>query len=203
MRLAVAEGGEAADRIFGPVAGYEELTEDQVKMLKEVRKEKEKEQEQARKQQYYRGSGRYGYRGRGGYHPYQQYQQPEYGQQQYVQHGGGVGGPAGFSGAPMGYAGVQQQPVYVQAPQTGYQGAQAAVQPQFQRDGYIHHGEPRMLASCYGCGVAGHYSKDNKCLPGAREAYQALKMGHSSQAAPGSQAALTYAPGPVSGGGGN
>ena len=166
-------------------------------MLKEVRKEKE--QEQLRKQQYYKGSGRgYGYRGRGGYHPYQQFQQPGDGQQQYAPHGGGAGGPAGYSGAPMGYAGAQQQPGYVQMPQTGYQEAPAAAQPQFQQDGYIHHREPRMLASCYACGVAGHYSKDNRCLPGAREAYQALKMGHSSQAASGSQAALTYAPGPVS-----
>ena len=40
----MAEGGAAAERIFGPVVGYVELTDEQVKILKEVRMEKELEQ---------------------------------------------------------------------------------------------------------------------------------------------------------------
>ena len=66
----MAKGGAAAERIFGPVVGYEELTDEQVKILKEVRMEKEPgtEQETA-------GLGieqGYSCRGRGSYHPYQQ-----------------------------------------------------------------------------------------------------------------------------------
>ena len=45
--------------------------------------------------------------------------------------------------------------------------------------------DARVVAKCYACGVLGHYSKDNVCLPGAREAYQAAQMGSMAAAAAG------------------
>ena len=46
------------------------------------------------------------------------------------------------------------------------------------------------VTKCYGCGVLGHYNKDNRCLPGAREAYQAIQASMQARQQ-GQQLALT------------
>ena len=172
-RMAAAEGMELAEKIFSPVAGYDDLPEEQAKAFKEYKKEQEKEAK-ARAQQAARGGGGRGgggYRGRG-YHNYQPYTIPQqYGHQ-------GLQQPQ----APAGYAGQQQMwppaqhiaPTYssqVPPPQywhpDGFAGGRGGA---FQ--GYR---PERSVAKCYGCGVLGHYNRDNRCLPGAREAYQAIQ----------------------------
>ena len=159
LRMAATEGRDMVEHIFSPVAGIDELPEEQAKAFRERKKEKEKEEKarataaqaaaQSAAQSANRGGGYYrgSYRGRGGY-GYQPYQVP----QQY---------------APQG-------PCY------GYQPTQ---QRFWHPDGYNSRGrgfqglghDPRAAAKCYGCGVNGHFNKDNACLPGAREAYQALQ----------------------------
>ena len=84
LRMAAAEGLELADKVFSPVAGYDELPEEQAKAFREYKREQEKES-RAKAQQAARGGeggrGASGYRGRGhyGYQPYIVPQQ--YGQQ--------------------------------------------------------------------------------------------------------------------------
>ena len=48
------------------------------------------------------------------------------------------------------------------------------------RGGSLQYRPERSVAKCYGCGVLGHYNKDNRCLPGAKEAYQALQASMQS-----------------------
>ena len=183
MRMAAAEGMELADKIFSPVAGYDELQEDQAKAFKEYKKEQEKENK-AKAQQAARGGGGGrgygGYRGRG-YYNYQPYTIPQqYGQQapvmmQQVQQ------QPGFAGQQQAWPPAQQQ---VAAPAYSYQ----VPPPQYWhpdgfvggRGGILQYRPERSVAKCYGCGVLGHYNKDNRCLPGAKEAYQALQASMQS-----------------------
>ena len=193
--MAAAEGMELADKIFSLVAGYDGLHEDQAKAFKEYKKEQEKESK-AKAQQAARGGGGYrgagGYRGRG-YYNYQPYTVPQqYGQQP----------PAVMqqAQAPPGYAGQQQVwPAAQQQTSAPVYGYQAPPPPQYWHpDGFVGgrgggfqgYRPERSVAKCYGCGVLGHYNKDNRCLPGAREAYQAIQA--SMQAGQqGQQLALT------------
>ena len=103
LRMAAAEGLELADKVFSPVAGYDELPEEQAKAFREYKREQEKES-RAKAQQAARGGGNGrgagGYRGRGhyGYQPYIFPQQ--YGQQ--------MTAVMQYWAAPPGYAGQQQ-----------------------------------------------------------------------------------------------
>ena len=183
-RMAAAEGMELAEKIFSPVAGYDELPEDQAKAFKEYKKEQEKEAK-ARAQQAARGRGGRGgggYRGRG-YYNYQPYTiPPQYGHQVMQT----APAPAGYAGQQQAWPAAQQQLAYstqVPPPQywhtDGFGGGRGG--------GFQGYRPERSVAKCYGCGVLGHYNKDNRCLPGAREAYQAIQA--SMQA--GQQLALT------------
>ena len=78
-RMALERGAAVADKVFSPTAGYEGLSAEQVKILKELDKEREKEEQEKKKQQALQetqtGSGRGGYyrpynRGQGFYRPY-------------------------------------------------------------------------------------------------------------------------------------
>ena len=72
LRMAAAEGTQAADHILSPDLSYENLSEEQAKKLKETRKEKEKaEKSEQPGFTGYRGRGRGRGRGGYGYHPYQ------------------------------------------------------------------------------------------------------------------------------------
>ena len=64
MRMALERGAVVADKVFSPTAGYEGLSAEQIKMLKELDKEKEKE-EQTKRQQALQETQTYS--GRGGY----------------------------------------------------------------------------------------------------------------------------------------
>ena len=56
LRMAAAVGLELADKVFSPVAGYDELPEEQAKAFGEYKKEQEKES-RAKAQQAARGGG--------------------------------------------------------------------------------------------------------------------------------------------------
>ena len=56
------------------------------------------------------------------------------------------------------------------------------------------------MARCYSCGTVGHFSKDGVCLPGAREAYQAVMAQGQMGQASGQQAAISYMPSGTGGG---
>ena len=56
LRMAAAEGLELADKVFSPVAGYDELPEEQAKAFRESKREQEKES-RAKAQQAARGGG--------------------------------------------------------------------------------------------------------------------------------------------------
>ena len=69
MRMALERGAAVADKVFSPTAGYEGLSAEQVKILKELDKEREKEEQEKTKQQTLQESQTGG--GRGGYYrPY-------------------------------------------------------------------------------------------------------------------------------------
>ena len=190
LRMAATEGRDMVEHIFSPVAGFDELPEEQGKAFRERKKEKEKEETarataaqaaaQSAAQSANRGGGYYrgAYRGRGGY-GYQPYQVP----QQYAPQGPCLmvppPQPGVFQSAP-----TPQQQGWGQPPPPGQQyGYQTTQQRFWHPDGYNSRGRgfqglghnPRAAAKCYGCGVNGHFNKDNACLPGAREAYQALQ----------------------------
>ena len=167
LRMAAAEGADIASQAWSPVADYEDLPEDVAKSFKDLKKEQEKA-EKAKTQQGQRGGGGpyrgYG-RGRGYYYqPYIVPQQPNL-----------------MSQPPP----VQQQQIWPgqQVTQQGQYAYPIQQQYQYHPDGYTNRGrgsfrpDGRPVAKCYGCGVIGHFNKDNVCLPGAREAYQALQAG--------------------------
>ena len=87
----------------------------------------------------------------------------------------------GFASQQQAWPPVQQQ---VPAPAYSYQ----VPPPQYWhpdgfgggRGGGLQYRPERSVAKCYGCGVLGHYNKDNRCLPGAKEAYQALQASMQS-----------------------
>ena len=175
LRMAAEDGAALANQAWSPVAGYDELPDNIAKAYKELKKDKEKEAKAAVAQQAQRGGGgptRGYYRGRG-YH-YQPYVVPQtYTAQQQL--------PAAMGAPPPGYAAQQQQMWPGQTAPGQQYGYQQVLWPP---DGYMHGGfrgrgglrpDVRSVAKCYGCGVLGHFNKDNVCLPGAREAYQALQ----------------------------
>ena len=201
MRMALERGAAVADKVFSPTAGYEGLSAEQVKILKELDKEREKEEQEKKKQQALQetqtGGGRGGYyrpynRGQGFYRPYYN---PH---QQYGGQGGGGAGPHGYAAA-GGQQGQQQQfqqqqygqqqPVHqqnqfgqmqqpmVQAPMQ-QQHPPEAQQHQYgppgqQLMGRSQRPDPRAAAFCYGCGEVGHYARDNVCQPGVAAAFRA------------------------------
>ena len=196
MRMAVSEGLAVADRVFSPTLRFDGLTEEQQKALKDSRKETEKEQSQMKKQESAgRGGGKFYNRGRGGYH-YQPYQQPPYQQPviQQVQPTYQQVQPAYIAAAPPAF---QQQYQY----QQGFAGGG---QPAYPPDGFRAprntRPDSRAVARCYSCGTVGHFSKDGVCLPGAREAYQAVMAQGQMGQAGGQQAAITYMPSGTGGG---
>ena len=56
-----------ADKVFSPTAGYEGLSAEQIKILKELDKEKEKEEQQRKNQAQTQAQEPQMYGGRGGY----------------------------------------------------------------------------------------------------------------------------------------
>ena len=190
--MALERGAAVADKVFSPTAGYEGLSAEQVKILKELDKEREKEEQEKKKQQALQetqtGSGRGGYyrpynRGQGFYRPYynlhqqyggqgvgkagqqgqqQQLQQQQYGQQQPMHQQNQFG---------------QMQHPMTQAPMQ-QQNSPGAQQPQYRPPGQQLMGrsqrpDPRAAAFCYGCGEVGHYARDNVCQPGVAAAFRA------------------------------
>ena len=185
LRMAAAEGTQTADHIFSPDLSYENLSEEQAKKLKETRKEKEKAEKA--ESPGFRGRGRGRGRGGYGYHPYHPapaaYAAPQYIQQQ------------GVPAEPWG--GQQQwvQPNYsgmAPPPSYGAQGGQV-----YHPDGYRAaqgiRQDTRAAARCFGCGGTGHFSKDGVCLPGSREAFQAMQQGQHSSGRP-AMPAIGYTP---------
>ena len=78
--------------------------------------------------------------------------------------------PPGYTGQQQVWPAAQQQPM---APAYGYQ----VPPPQYRHpDGFVGgrgggfqgYQPESSVAKCYGCGVLGHYNKDNRCLPGVR-----------------------------------
>ena len=67
MRMALERGAVVADKVFSPTAGYEGLSAEQVKILKELDKEKEKEEQQRKTQAQTQAQEPQMYGGRGGY----------------------------------------------------------------------------------------------------------------------------------------
>ena len=117
MRMALERGAAVADKVFSPTAGYEGLSAEQVKILKELDKEREKEEQEKKKQQALQetqtGSGRGGY-----YHPYnrgQGFYRPYYNlHQQYGGQGSGGAGQQGQQQQLQQQQYGQQQPMHQQ-----------------------------------------------------------------------------------------
>ena len=188
LRMAAAEGTQAADHIISPDLSYENLSEEQAKKLKETRKEEEKaEKSEQPGFTGYRGRGRGRGRGGYGYHPFQPapvaYNAPQYPQQQ-----GALAAPWGGQQqwVQTSYGGMAPPPVY------GAQGGQV-----YHPDGYRAapgvRQDVRAAARCFGCRGTGHFSKDGVCLPGSREAFQAMQQAQHVGGRP-AQAAIGYTP---------
>ena len=212
MRMALERGAAVADKVFSPTAGYEGLSAEQIKMLKELDKEKEKEEQTKRQQalqETQTSSSRGGYvqrpynRGQGYYRPYFN---------PYQQYGGGGQGQQHYetpAAAPqVQQQGYQQQHQFNQqqqygqvqqqfVPATQQQAASGQQQQQFAPMGQqqfvrSQRPDPRAQAFCYGCGEVGHYARDNACRPGASAAFKAKLQ---QQVAAGVQG--VQQPGPV------
>ena len=157
MRMALERGAVVADKVFSPTAGYEGLSAEQVKILKELDKEKEKEEQQRKTQAQTQAQEPQMYGGRGGYvhRPYhrgQGYYRPYFNpHQQFAASGSGYGQQMFEQ---VGQGGQQQQFVQPQyqaqqmrpqqnmggQPQTGQQ-MQMVQQPQHQQQSYPGSGQ--------------------------------------------------------------
>jgi hypothetical protein len=209
IRMQVEMGAAAVTKIFHTAAGYEELSEEQQKLLKKFtaekeKQEKEKEEKMQKRQeqellaqqiamktaaeQYKWPKGR----GRGGYgnpYSYSGGEQHYYGQQTGMRQQFATGGPGGQQ---YGYAdggGFQQQ--YGQQMHAGQQTQQM---PQLTRG---TRPPSRTDAKCYGCGEYGHYARDKNCDDMKFAAYQAMlrqqvAIGTSGAQAASSAAQITY-----------
>ena len=152
MRMALERGAAVADKVFSPTAGYEGLSAEQIKILKELDKEKEKEEQQRKNQAQTQAQEPQMYGGRGGYvhrpyHRRQGYYRPYFNpHQQFAASGSGYGQqmfePAGQGGQQQQFVQPQYQAQQLRPqqtmggqPQTGQQ-MQMVQQQQPQQQGY-------------------------------------------------------------------